>query len=115
MCTYPLLHSYTFSCILWHVAPRIKVRTTGTKAAWHRAGITQRELAPLVDVTQNYIPAIEANTRQAGPELRQSLFDAVRADFWDVFEVVLCDDNSGAATLLVPSAQRHASTRQAPQ
>ena len=79
------------------------MRATRLKAARQRAGMTQRELARRVDVTQNYIPALESNTRQAGPGLREPLLAALGADFWDVFDVVLIGPD-GAETLLVPAA-----------
>ena len=79
----------------------VEVRAAGLKAARQRVGMTQRELARRLDVTQNYIPAIESNTRRAGPNLRRRLCDALGAGFWDIFEVVLCDDEAGSETRLV--------------
>ena len=52
-------------------------------------GLTQRELARRLDVTQNYIPALEAGTRQAGPGLRAPLMENLGTGFFDLFDVVL--------------------------
>ena len=79
------------------------MRATRLRSARQRVGMTQRELARRVDVTQNYIPALEANTRQAGPGLRGPLLEALGADFWDVFDVVLISPD-GTETRLVPEA-----------
>ena len=52
---------------------RVEVRATGLKALQEKRGLTQRQLAHDLGISQNYIPAIEANTRQAGPKLQDAL------------------------------------------
>jgi transcriptional regulator with XRE-family HTH domain len=70
---------------------RIEVRATGLATLRHQAGLTQRELARRLGVTQNYIPALEAGTRQAGPKLRGALCDVLGCEFFQLFDVVLLD------------------------
>ena len=50
----------------------VEVRAIGLRAMRDRHHLTQRELARRLGVTQNYIPALEAGTRNPGPKLRQS-------------------------------------------
>ena len=69
----------------------VEVRARGLKARRRERGLTQRELARLVGVTQNYIPAIENGSRNPGPELTERLMKALRASFDDLFEVVLIE------------------------
>jgi transcriptional regulator with XRE-family HTH domain len=80
----------------------VEVRATGLKARRRERGLTQRELARLVGVTQNYIPAIENGARNPGPELTDRLMKALAAPFQDLFEVVLIDA-SGKETRLRPA------------
>ena len=44
---------------------RVEVRSTGLREMRHKRGLTQRQLARDLGISQNYIPAIEANARQA--------------------------------------------------
>jgi transcriptional regulator with XRE-family HTH domain len=69
----------------------VVVRATGLKARRQELGLTQRQLAKLVGVTQNYIPAIETGIRSAGPELMDRLMSALKASFDDLFEVYLIE------------------------
>ncbi len=69
----------------------VEVRASGLKARRRERGLTQRELAKLVGVTQNYIPAIENGGRHPGPELTERLMTALSASFEDLFEVVLIE------------------------
>ena len=52
----------------------VEVRAVGLRGMRERHGLTQRELARRLGVTQNYIPAIEANTRQ------------IKAKFAEIFQ-----------------------------
>jgi transcriptional regulator with XRE-family HTH domain len=72
---------------------RIEVRGTRLAELRQARGLTQRELARRLDVTQNYIPAVEAGTRQAGPRLRGPLMENLQAGFFDLFDVVLVADD----------------------
>ena len=46
---------------------RVKVRVIGLKALREERGLTQRKLAHDLGISQNYIHAIEAGARRAGP------------------------------------------------
>ncbi len=72
---------------------RIEVRASRLAELRQARGLTQRELARRLDVTQNYIPAVEAGTRQAGPRLRGPLMENLGVDFFDLFDVVLVADD----------------------
>jgi transcriptional regulator with XRE-family HTH domain len=52
---------------------KVEVRAVGLKGMREKRGLTQRKLAHDLGISQNYIPAIEANSRQAGPKLQQRL------------------------------------------
>ena len=67
----------------------IRIRATHL-AKWRRAqGLTQRELARRLEVSQNYIPAMEGGSRDPGPEMRAKLMASLGVGFFDLFEVVL--------------------------
>lgn len=72
-------------------AIRIEVRATRLRQLRLARGLTQRELARRVGVTQNYIPALEAGIRQVGPHLRGALLDALGTTFFETFDVVMID------------------------
>jgi predicted transcriptional regulator len=61
----------------------VEVRATGLRAARISHKLTQRELARRLGVTQNYIPALEAGTRNPG------LFQVVMVNPVDHREQVL--------------------------
>jgi DNA-binding XRE family transcriptional regulator len=67
----------------------VEVRATGLRAMRDKHHLTQRELARRLNVTQNYIPALEAGTRNPGPKLRQALMQLFQCEFEDLFEVVM--------------------------
>jgi DNA-binding XRE family transcriptional regulator len=67
-----------------------------------RRGLTQRQLAHDLGISQNYIPAIEANSRQAGPKLQQQMVKYFDCRFEDLFEVVLIDPESGLVQTMRP-------------
>lgn len=79
---------------------RIEVRATGLKSMRERRALTQRRLAHDLGISQNYIPAIEANNRQAGPKLQRQLVAYFGCRFEDVFEVVLIDPETGKEQIL---------------
>ncbi len=79
---------------------RIEVRAVGLKAMREKKGLTQRKLAHDLGISQNYIPAIEANSRQAGPKLQQQMVKYFGCRFEDLFEVVLVDSETGKETPL---------------
>jgi DNA-binding XRE family transcriptional regulator len=65
-----------------------------------KKGLTQRKLAHDLGISQNYIPAIEANTRQAGPNVQQQMVRYFGCRFEDLFEVVLVDPETGQERVL---------------
>jgi DNA-binding XRE family transcriptional regulator len=81
---------------------RVEVRATGLKAMRQRKGITQRKLAHDLGISQNYIPAIEANGRQAGPKLQDQPVKYFGCRFEDLFEVVLVNPNTGGEQVMQP-------------
>lgn len=80
----------------------VQVRATGLRAMRDRHGLTQRELARRLGVTQNYIPALEAGTRNPGPKLRQSLMQLFQCDFEDLFQVVMINPINNHEQVLRP-------------
>ena len=67
-----------------------------------KKGLTQRRLAHDLGISQNYIPAIEAGDRHAGPKLQQQMVKYFGCRFEDLFEVVLVDPESGRVQVLGP-------------
>ena len=70
-----------------------------------RHHLTQRELARRLGVTQNYIPALEAGTRNPGPKLRQSLMQLFNCDFEDLFLVVMVNPVDHREQILKPERE----------
>jgi transcriptional regulator with XRE-family HTH domain len=91
---------------------RIEVRATRLAELRQDRGLTQRELARRLDVTQNYIPALEAGTRQAGPRLRGPLLENLGARFFDLFDVVLVADDEEEVQLRPLAASSRRGTKQ---
>jgi DNA-binding XRE family transcriptional regulator len=79
---------------------KVEVRATGLKAMREKRGLTQRKLAHDLGISQNYIPAIEANSRQAGPKLQDALVKYFGVRFEDLFEVVLVNSETGHEQVL---------------
>src|ERR1700737_3579753 len=67
----------------------VEVRATGLRAMREKKGLTQRELAHNLGISQNYIPALESGARRPGPKLRQALIKFFNVNFEDLFEVVM--------------------------
>ncbi len=83
------------------LAVKIEVRAVGLKAMREKRGLTQRKLAHDLGISQNYIPAIEANSRQAGPKLQQQMVKYFGCRFEDLFETVLVNPETGEERRLV--------------
>ena len=83
---------------------KIEVRAVGLKAKREERGLTQRKLAHDLGISQNYIPAIEAGARRAGPKLQGQLVKYFGCRFEDLFEIVLVDPETKRAELLRPKA-----------
>ncbi len=73
-----------------------------------RHQLTQRELARRLGVTQNYIPALEAGTRNPGPKLRQALMQLFDCDFEELFQVVMVNPVTHRERLLKPAEESEA-------
>lgn len=80
----------------------VEVRATGLRAMRDRHKLTQRELARRLNVTQNYIPALEAGTRNPGPKLRVSMMKLFQCDFEDLFQVVMVNPANKHEQVLRP-------------
>ena len=70
---------------------RIEVRAGGLKKMREARGLTQRQLARDLPISQNYIPAIEGGARRPGPKLQAQFIQFFGCKFEDLFEVVLVD------------------------
>jgi transcriptional regulator with XRE-family HTH domain len=79
---------------------KVEVRAVGLKAFREKKGLTQRQLAHDLGISQNYIPAIEGQARRAGPKLQQQMVKYIGCRFEDLFEVVLVDPESGREQVL---------------
>jgi DNA-binding XRE family transcriptional regulator len=82
---------------------KLEVRAVGLKAIREKRSLTQRKLAHDLGISQNYIPAIEAGTRRAGPKLQQQLTKYFDCQFEDLFEVVLINPETGREQVLEPA------------
>ena len=82
---------------------KIEVRAVGLKARREKKGLTQHKLAQDLGISQNYIPAIEANTRQAGPKFQDQLVKYFGCRFEDLFQVLLVDPATGRTQVLEPT------------
>ena len=81
---------------------KVEVRAVGLKTMREKRGLTQRKLAHDLGISQNYIPAIEAGARRAGPKLQQQLVKYFDCRFDELFEVVLIDPNTKREQVLQP-------------
>jgi len=83
---------------------KIEVRAVGLKAMREKKGLTQRKLAHDLGISQNYIPAIEAGARRAGPKLQEQLAKYFGCRFEDLFQIVLVDPETKREQALEPRA-----------
>lgn len=81
---------------------RVEVRAVGLREMRRTRGLTQRQVARDLGISINYIPAIEANDRQAGPKLQQQLMKYFRCSFEELFQVVLIDPEARTERILEP-------------
>ncbi len=84
----------------------LEVRATGLRALRQRRGLTQRQLAHALGVSQNYIPALESGARNPGPQLRQLLMRHFRCNFEDLFQVVMVNPETASEQVLGPQGQK---------
>lgn len=80
---------------------KVEVRATGLRAQRDKMGLTQRELAKRLDVTQNYIPAMELGSRNPSADLRLKMMKLFKCDFEDLFTVVMVNPNTKREDVLV--------------
>lgn len=85
---------------------KVEVRATGLKSLREKRGLTQRQLAHDLGISQNYIPAIEGGARRAGPKLQEQMVKYFGCRFEDLFQVVLVDGETGREQVLQPSEKR---------
>jgi DNA-binding XRE family transcriptional regulator len=83
---------------------KVEIRAVGLKAMREKKGLTQRRLAADLGISQNYIPAIEAGARRAGPKLQAQMVKYFGCRFEDLFQVVLVDGETGREQVLQPKA-----------
>jgi transcriptional regulator with XRE-family HTH domain len=86
----------------------VEVRATGLRAMREKKKLTQRELAQALNISQNYIPALESGARRPGPKLRQALMKYFACDFEDLFQVVMVNPESSVEQVLQPREHRRA-------
>ena len=80
---------------------KVEVRATGLRARRESKGWTQRELAKRLEVTQNYIPAMELGNRNPSADLRQKMMKLFKCDFEDLFTVVMVNPRTKREDVLV--------------
>jgi transcriptional regulator with XRE-family HTH domain len=80
---------------------KVEVRATGLRARRDAMGWTQRELAKRLEVTQNYIPAMELGNRNPSADLRQKMMKLFKCDFEDLFTVVMVNPRTKREDVLV--------------
>jgi transcriptional regulator with XRE-family HTH domain len=80
---------------------KVEVRATGLRARRESKGWTQRELAKKLEVTQNYIPAMELGNRNPSADLRLRMMQLFKCDFEDLFTVVMVNPNTKREDVLV--------------
>jgi DNA-binding XRE family transcriptional regulator len=73
---------------------KVEVRATGLRSQRDKMGWTQRELAKKLEVTQNYIPAMELGNRNPSADLRQRMMKLFKCDFEDLFTVVMVNPST---------------------
>lgn len=86
----------------------VEVRATGLRAMREKRGLTQRQLAHDLGISQNYIPALESGARRPGPKLRQALMKFFNVNFEELFEVVMVNPESASEQVLEPRDERRA-------
>ncbi len=80
---------------------KVEVRATGLRAQREKMSWTQRELAKRLDVTQNYIPAMELGNRNPSADLRLKMMKLFKCDFEDLFTVVMVNPSTKREDVLV--------------
>ena len=94
--------------MMYELAVNVEVRASGLKKMREKHQLTQRQLAKDLNISQNYIPALEAGARRPGPKLRQALMKYFQCDFEDLFQVVMVNPDGSSEQVLTPREQRRA-------
>ncbi len=76
-----------------------------------KRGLTQRQLAKDIGVSQNYIPALEAGARRPGRGVQERLLKYFGCPFEELFEIVLVDPETSKEQVLQPTGQKPSLTR----
>lgn len=64
--------------------------------------LSRYALAQRLGIAPNYINAFESGRQDPGPSARRELMIALDAGFFELFEVVLVDEESGEFVVLLP-------------
>jgi putative transcriptional regulator len=90
---------------------KIEVRATGLRALREQRGLTQRQLAKDIGISQNYIPALEGGARRPGPGVQERLVKYFGCRFEDLFQLVLVNPETSQEQVLQPTGQKPSVTR----
>jgi DNA-binding XRE family transcriptional regulator len=81
------------------------VRAAGVNAMREKPGLTQRQLAHDLGISQNDIPAIKGGARRAGPKLQDQLVKYCRCRFEDLVKIVLINPETASEEVLQPRSR----------
>jgi hypothetical protein len=81
---------------------KIEGRAVGRKATQRKRGLLSASWPTTSVLARNYIPAIEANSRQPGPKLQGQLVKYFGCRFDELVEVVLIGPETGREHVLQP-------------
>ena len=91
-------------CIIYQV--KIEVRAVGLKTFREARGLTQRQLAKDIGISQNYIPALEGGARRPGPGVQERLVKYFGCRFEDLFQLVLVNPETSQEQVLQATGQK---------
>ena len=90
---------------------KVEIRAVYLKGTREKRGLTQRQLAKDIGISQNYIPALEAGARRPGRSVQERLLNYFGCAFEDLFEIVLVDPETSDERILQPTGQRPRATK----
>jgi len=85
---------------------KVEIRAGYLKSMREKRGLTQRQLAKDIGISQNYVPALEAGARRPGRNVQERLLNYFGCAFEELFEIVLVDPETSDERVLEPTAQR---------
>ncbi len=85
---------------------KVEVRATYLKGMREKQGLTQRQLAKDIGISQNYVPALEAGARRPGRGVQERLLKYFGCGFEELFEIVLVDPETSKEQILQPTGQK---------